>query len=110
MNVDCESGDFTAIDSVVVTAGELSDEDIAASVRETDPSTDDTEDPLEDDGPVSVPTYSEYTSAVDVVKRFMICMSSGHRDMVAVRTLEQFMFTTRREMQQTALDRFLQVS
>ena len=51
-----------------------------------------------------------YTSAVDVVKRFMICMSSGHRDMVAVRTLEQFMFTTRREMQQTTFNRFLQVS
>ena len=57
-----------SLQQTVVTAGELSDEDIAASVRETDLSTDDTEDLLEDNEPVSVPTYSEYKSAVDVVK------------------------------------------
>ena len=35
MNIDCEGDEFAAIDSTVITTGEPSDQDIAASIRET---------------------------------------------------------------------------
>ena len=110
MNIDCEGDEFAAIDSTVITTGELSDQDIAASIQETTQELGDAEDQLDDDDPVLVPTYSEYKTAVDVVKRFVTCMSSNPQDMVAVQTLEHLLFTMKREQQQTTLDSFLQTN
>jgi hypothetical protein len=66
----------------------------------------DAEDQLEDDEPVSLPTYSEYRTAVDVVKRFVTCTSSNPQDIAAVQTLEHLLFTMKRQQQQTTLDSF----
>ena len=110
MNIDCKGDEFAAINSTVITTGELSDQDIAASIGETNLELGDVEDQLDDDEPVFLPTYSEYKTAVDVVKRFVTCMLSNPQDMVAVQTLEHLLFTTKREQQQTTLDSFLKTN
>ena len=59
---------------------------------------------------MSLPSYSEYRTAVDVVKRFVTCTSSNPQDIAAVQTLENLTFTIKRQQQQTTLDSFLQLN
>ena len=58
---------------------------------------------------MSLPSYSECRTAVDV-KKFVTCTSSNPQDVAAVQTLENLLFTMKRQQQQTTLDSFLQLN
>lgn len=53
MTIDCEYNEFVTVDNGVITNGELSDQDIAASIHEAILEVEDAEDQLEDYEPMS---------------------------------------------------------
>ena len=110
VNIDCQNEEYATADEDLEVAGMLTDEDIVSSINEESSKEDGTEeDADQDDEPVTIPSYSDFYSAVDVVRRFVLCKSSTPNDLVAVQTLEKLLFSTKHDAVQTTIEDYFTV-